>query len=529
MRTTFRFFFISLLFISLSGCHREIKEPKANTVSIGVDGDPHTFDPRLTRDLSTVTVIHLLYEGLTRLDQDGKPILALAENVNVSDDLKTYLFTIRKATWSNGQPITAYDFENTWKSILDPSFPAPNAYQLYVIKGAKEAKENKIPLDQVGVKALDEQTLVVHLNHPTPYFLNLTSTYFYFPVHEQMRQKGSNEKIKPENLVSNGPFKLQSFEQQNQLTAVKNPSYWDNHSVSLEEIDLIVVENETALTLFKKNQLDIVGSPLSTIPTDALASLKGEGKLLIKPAAGVYFLRFNTEKSPFDSVLLRRAFNSALNRTALIEHILQGNQIPATSYLPPYYLESPSYFDDNHSEHALNLFSNALIGQGITKTDIPSVVLCYANGERSHKIAQVAQQQWKNLFGIHVELQSCESKVMFEKMKNLDYQIAIGSWFADFDDPISFLEVFKFKDNGTNNTQWQNTKYIQLLNQSAQTTDSEDRARLLAHAEKVLLEEMPIAPLFFASYNYMQNPHVKGIYFSPLGYLDFKWAYKDSK
>ncbi len=154
--------------------------------------------------------------------------------------------------------------------------------------------------------------------------------------------------------------------------------------------------------------------------------------------------------------------------------------------------------------------------------------LYYATGERAHKIAQVAQQQWKEVLGVNVDLQSHDGKVFYNHLKNKNYQIGIGSWFADFRDPISFLEVFKYKENGTNNTQWENTDYISLLDQSSESAHPMHRENLLMQAEKVLIQEMPVVPLFYASYNYLKHPSVKEVYFSELGYLDFKHAYIDS-
>lgn len=516
---------LSVLAITVFGCDRRISEPEA-TLRISSEVDPQTLDPRLVRDLSTATVIHMLYEGLTRLDEEGYPIFAAAEDVNISDDQKTYTFKLRKAKWNNGKPLTAYDFEKTWKSVLDPNFPAPNAYQLYVIKGAKAAKEDKASLDLVGIKATDDNTLVVNLENPTPYFLNLTSSYFYYPVSSSMRHNKEGDKITPQNIVTNGPFKLEEFSHHNQLTAIKNPSYWDSKSVNLDKIQILIVDNPTALSMFERNELDWVGSPMGTIPTDALATLKNDGKLQIQPAAGIYLFRFNTEKPPLNNVKMRNALSLALNRQELIDHVLQGNQIAAKGLIPPSFINHSPFYRDHNATKALELFKEVLTENHLSLNDLPTMTICYGSSERAHKIAQVAQQQWKQALGLDIQLQSCESKVFYERLKTHDYQIGIGSWFADIRDPISFLEVFKYKDNGTNNTQWENSHYVQLLNLSSQANTPAEREKLLLEAELKLIEEMPIAPLFFSAYNYLVQPNVKDVYFSELGYLDFKNASK---
>ncbi len=518
-----------LLFASImASCDRKIEpmEGQQSILHISCEGDPQTLDPRLARDLASTTYLQALYEGLTRSQSDGNPSLALAETVSLSPDQKTYTFKLRPSAWSNGEPVTAYDFEQSWKSVLNPQFPAPNAYQLYVIKGAQLAKEGKASLDEVGIYALDQHSLVVELDQPTPYFLNLIATHFFFPVHASMRQTKTSDH--PSLLITNGPFQLGEWLRHNQLTLMPNAHYWDRSAVNLDKLVFIVLDNPTALQLFQNGELEWTGSPLSTIPTDALQTLKQTNLLHISPAAGVHLFRINTEKPPLNSSKMRYAFALALNRHDLIEHVLQGNQQPALGLTPPLWLHTVPFFQDGQTQLARQLFKEALEENQFTLQTLPSITLCYATGERPHKIAQVAQQQWKEALGVNVHLQACESKVYFDRLKKQDYQIGVGSWYADFRDPISFLTVFQYKNNGTNNTQWENNRYIDLLKQSFVSTNPHQRELYLKKAESVLIQEMPMIPLFFGSYNYLKHPKVKGVYFSELGYLDFKQAHSDT-
>ncbi|WP_068467342.1 peptide ABC transporter substrate-binding protein [Candidatus Protochlamydia phocaeensis] len=523
------FLFLFTCALICAACRPEKPVADQKVLRISCEGDPQTLDPRQVRDLATATTMHLLYEGLMRNQADGQPALALADSMTLSPDQKTYTFKLRKSAWTNGQPVTAYDFEQSWKSTLDPAFPSPNAYQLYVIKGAQGAKEGKSPLDQIGIHALDPETLVVELEAPTPYFPHLLTTYFYFPVHETLRNKktAASQVDLGVDTVTNGPFQLEKWARHNELSVKPNPHYWDRSAVRLDKLTFVVSDNPTALKLFQNHELDWTGSPLSTLPTDALMSLKQTNHLQVMPAAGVYLFRLNIEKPPFDHPKIRQAMALALNRQELVEHALQGNQIPAMGLIPPSFLASPPFFQDHATQKARQLLQEALTENQMTLQDLAPISLCYAGNERSHKIAQVAQQQWKTGLGIDVRLQSCESKVFFDRLKKQDYQISIGSWFADIRDPISFLDVFKFKNNGTNNTQWENPRYIELLARSSQTADSTQRAKLLKDAEAVLMQDMPIIPLFYASYNYLKAPGIKGVYFSELGYLDFKKAELD--
>lgn len=528
----FKFYLLIVCLCAFTAC-RQPQTPivqQSNTLRISMEGDPQTLDPRRVRDLATATVMNMLYEGLMRTGEDGKTGLALADSVTLSPDQKTYTFHLRPSAWSNGDAVTAQDFVETWKSLLNPKFPSPNAYQLYAIKGAQAIKEGRLDPDLIGVQALNTSTLVVELEQPTPYFLQLAATYFFYPVHISLRQQpieGSN--LPYSKIITNGPFKLENWNHHDGLKAIANPLYWDKNSVHLSQIEFIQLDNPTALQLFQNGELDWTGSPLSTISVDALSSLRTQNKLEVVPAAGVYLLRVNTEKPPFDDVKMRQAFALALNRADLVEYVLQGNQIPAFGLIPYSFLPGQPHFEDDNQHLALHFFQEALDKQGLTLETFPTVTLNYASSERTHKIAQVAQQQWKKMLGVNVILQSNDPKVHIDLLKNRTYQLGVGSWFADFRDPISFLEVFKFKDNGTNNTQWENQQFIQLLNASATAKNDEERQKLLKQAEHTLINEMPIIPLFYSSYNYVKNPALKGIYFSELGYLDFKHAYWDTE
>lgn len=515
-----RILLMSLFLLSACSSDHKAFHSEGNILRVAIEEDPKTLDPRLVRDLPTTSVIYMLYEGLMRAEEGGKLAFGIAEAVDISPDQTTYTFHLRPSSWSDGQPVTALDFKETWTTVLDPKFPSPNAYQLYLIKGAREAKEGKGSLDAIGVHAKDASTLVVELQEPTPYFLDLTATYFFYPVSSLSRNNG----VDSGTVVTNGPFQLESWKRHNEFSAIPNPHYWDRKNIRLDAIHLLVLDPNPSLELFKRGELDWAGSPLSTLPVDTLASLRSKGELQTSPAAGIYFFRVNTDKPPFNNVKMRRAFALAVNRTDLVNHVLKGGQIPASGVVPYSFLQKKPLFDDGDVNLAQKYFKEALEEQSLTLANFPPVSIHYTSGERGHKIAQVAQQQWKNTFGVTVNLQSNESKVQVERLKKGDYQLGVGSWFADYHDPISFLEVFKFKENGTNNTGWENPHYIALLNASA-SLGQEERKNALREAEKALIHEMPVIPLFFSSYNYVENPAVKGVYFSELGYLDFKRAF----
>ncbi len=509
------------------GCQSDSSKKSENEwvpdIRITTKDDPSSLDPRQVRDLTSVTPLHMLFEGLTRSGNQEKPEPAIAESWEVSNDLLTYTFKLRNAFWSNGDPVTASDFAETWKSILNPNFAAPNAYQLYIIKGAKEAKDGKLSLDEIGIYAEDPSTLVVELESPTPYFLELTSTHFFYPVHASTRE---NQGDTTHGLISNGPFTLHHWKHHNELGVERNPYYWDLENVKLQSIALLVLDENTSLQMFEKGEVDWVGSPLSTIPQDAVQPLKNKGNLKIATAAGTHWFRINTSKKPLDNADIRRALSLALNRQEIVDHITQGNQTPAMGIVPPSFgLEKKGFFTDNDIAQAKELFEKGLKKKDITLNEFPVITLSYATSDRNHKIAQAVQEQWQQVFGITVQLDNNESQIYFSKLKRRDYEIGIGSWYADIRDPINFLEVFKYTHNSTNNTEWENPIYVALLDLSQKESDTDKRNHFLQKAEALLMEEMPVMPLFYGSYNYLKNDKLNNVHFADLGYLDFKTAY----
>ena len=517
---------IAALILSLAffgACTQQAEPPSSpkNIIRIATEVDPQTLDPRLARTLPDATVMRLIYEGLYRVDSEGKYEKALAEAVDISDDNLVYTIYLKPSYWSDGSLLTADDFVEGWKSVLDPAFPSPNASLLFPITGAQAAKAGQIPLSAIGLKVLSPQSFSVQFDKPIADSFTVLSV---LPVHASVRQRSPS--ADPKQYIYNGPFVLNAWRHHDQLDFTKNDHYWDRKRVKLDSVVFVIADGTTGLNLFQKGQLDWMGSPLSTLPQDAIPSLRSQGVLLITDAAGTYWFRFNTEKAPFDNVNMRKAFNLALARKAIVEHVTQGNQRPALSILPPMLaLHDEGFYADDQPKDAKEHFELALNEQGLTSENLPSIAVCYGNNDRNHKIVQAVQQQWKNALAIDVSLQACEGKVTYDKLAKGDYQIMLGSWFADINDPINFLSVFQTKDNGINNTRWENTDYTNLLEQATYEKDAGKRTALLAQAEDILMQAQPVAPLFYNAYNYLKKDSVHDVYFSELGYLDFKNAW----
>ena len=519
---------IAICALSLISSCSSPEKHQQSVVRINLGDEPNTLDPRKAHDLNCLSVTRMLFDGLTRIGKNEIAELAVASSVAISSDVKKYTFYLKESQWSNGDPVTAFDFVYAWKKILDPKFPAEAAFHLYVIKHAKAAKEGKVALDDIGVRALDAKTLEVELEYAVPYFLELVALPIFFPVHEASDRKNPHWAESHVSFVGNGPFQLVDWKHNDLITMRKSPLYWDAPHVKLAEIKLAMVTGDTELKMFEKKELDWAGSPLSTLPVEAIHSLKNDQAFKNKELLGTYFIRVNTEYGPLQHSSMRKALALAINRKDIVDHVTQGNQLPACGLIPlPFGLQKEPYFQDGAVQEAQRLFSEALADLHLTRQEFPQVSLIYASSERNHLIAQALEQQWFQAFGIRVKLEGMERKVYFDRISKQDYQLASSSWIADFNDPINFLEVFKYKRSGSNNTHWENSRFVELLNRSSTVINSEERLALLGLSEKILIDEMPILPIFYYTMLYLQDPKLQDVVLSSMGTIDFTWASKD--
>ncbi|MDX8430935.1 MAG: peptide ABC transporter substrate-binding protein [Candidatus Algichlamydia australiensis] len=466
--------------LAVTGCNKDSssaaskKRECKTALKINIGQEPGTLDPRRARSLGDINLIKMFFEGLTRADADGKASLAAAKSYELSEDGRLYTFQLRNTSWSNGEGLTADDFVYAWKKALSPNFPCDQAAQLYPIKNAKSIKEGKLPMSFLGVKALDSKTLAIKLENPTPYFLDLLAAPIYFPVNAKVDRVNPNWSQNSQSFICNGPFVLSEWRHHNQMIAEKNSRYWDEKAVQMAKIEMSMVDEKTGFSMFENRELHWEGSPHSTIPTDAITTLRESKNLRVKPFLGTYWIRTNTEVAPFNHPNFRKAFSLAINREAIIEHVTQGNQIVATGIVPDSMgLQETPLFTDHDIERARELFQQAKEELGLS--ELPEIRLSYSNSDRNHRIAQAIQEQWNEALGVRIALESVESKVYFDRVRKQDYQLACGSWIADYNDPINFLEVFASKENGTNNTGWSNEEFASQLEETYTLQNKEER------------------------------------------------------
>lgn len=487
--------------------------------------EPETLDSGLSNDVISGAFIRSLYDGLVRLDKDGKPVHSVASDIQVSADKKVYTFTLRDSKWSNGDPVTAQDFAFGWMRVLNPKTASGSAYKYYPIKNARAFYEGKAKAEDVGIKVVNDKTLQVTLENPTPYFLTLAT--FYYPVNQKVVEANPDWAKKPESIVTNGPFKLVNWQHKNKIELAKNEHYWDKDVVKFNEIEFSMIEDtNTELELFNSGELDWAGGPISGLPADAIGPLRDEGKLQTMKRATNYYLLFQTQKPPFTNSKIRKAFAYAINRSDIAENIGQAGQTPLMGFVPlSASLKPEGYFKDNDVETAKQLLAEGMKEMGITK--LPEITYLYNTSDLNKKIAEALQAQWKQALGVDVKLINKELKVMFDDQEQGKYMISRTGWTGDYNDSVNFLELMMEKYSSNNSTFWFSEKYVELVKKAYAEPDEAKRNQYLVEAENILMEEMPVTGVYSSVNSWVQNEKVKGITVDPLGYIDFKWGYKE--
>jgi len=504
-----------LILLTLCGCSHSAKNESKKELRLYLQANPLSLDPRIGGNRQSVPVNRLLFEGLFRMDQDGGYEKALAKSVDISKDGCVYTFTLQPSKWSNGEEVTAYDFEYAWKSILNPDFPTSFAFVFYDIKNAAKAYQRKCALDDVGITPIDSHTLQVTLEYPCPFFFELLTFPLFSPICRSYCQK---EGASPEYL-SNGPFVLKKHCLNSQIVLERNPLYWRADFPKVDTISFTIVEDsQTAYNMFCKGDLDWFGDPLGVIPLDMLQKI--EPKSLYKKEAGLNtWLRCQTKKPFLSSKNIRKAIACAIDRDFICESLLNCHESPAKTIVPKTLsLLSSSPFKNGDVEEARHLFEKGLEELSLTKESFPTLTIEYRCDDQMLKdTAGLIQKQIEHALGIKVVLQESDYNTVISHMFSGEFILSLHDWLSFYQDSRSILSWVKQENLGTG-------AYNEAFDRADASLKISDRQRYLKEAEEIIMDQLPVIPIVHKTFKYIKSDRLHGEALSPSGQIDFMWS-----
>lgn len=489
--------------------------------------EPTSLDPPIGNDEYSYSIVNNVMEGLTRLNEDEPvPEPAMAEDWDISEDGLVYTFYIREdANWNNGDPVTAEDFEFSFKRLADPETASPAAHHSYWISGAEAFNEGEGSEEDVMVEALDEKTLEITLENPVDFFESIVSMPQLFPVHKETVENDDGWANSPDTYVSNGPFEISEWENDEYVMAVKNDDYWDADAVALDGIEYVMVEDSnTAYQLYENDEVHI-----TDIPSDMAGELIEGPETIVYPRSGIEFQRFNVEEEPFHNRNIRKAFSKAINAQEIVDYITQENQPVMTGYVFDEFLhpsgqtwrEEVGVLHEFDAEEARELLAEGKEEEGYD--ELPEVTFSYNTDDLHHTIAQAVQEMLEQNLEIEVNLENTEWAVFLDAQRDLELQYSRSSFLGGYNDPMNYLDNFT-SGNPMNRTGWSNEDYDELVSDALAEQDPEARFDLMAEAEQVMIDDAVIVPLYYYNSTFLQKPQVSDVVRHPVGFVEFKWT-----
>jgi oligopeptide transport system substrate-binding protein len=517
-------------FLALAGCSRRETPVQSGdrdqVLHRGLGAEPADLDPHLATDTSYYTVLSALLEGLVSEDPvDLHPVPGAAESWEVAPGGLSYTFHMRAgARWSDGEPVTSQDFVDSWRRVLSPGLGATAASQLYIIRGAEAFNRGDPDFSNVGLRAPDPRTLVVTLAHPVPWFLSVLSGPAWMPVPvAAIARLGpldarGNSWASPGTWVGNGPFVLKAWSRGQEIVVERSPTYWDEASVRLSEIHFHPFDSlDSEERSFRSGQLHVT----EAIPPGRIDAYRRDspGLLRVDPLLGTYFMRLNVRRPGLGDPRVRRALALAIDRQSIAAKVLRGGQGPAYSFTPPgmgaYAPEAAQRLD---IDEARRLLAESGYARG---TGLPTFELLYNTSESHREVAEAVQEMWRRNLGVKVALLNQELKSTEEARRSGDYDLLLSSWIADYPDPSAFLEMWR-SGSGDNFTGWSSPAYDAFLSRADDVADAGARIALYGQAERLLLNEAPIAPLYHYTHVFLIQPSVHGWYPTRLDHHPYK-------
>lgn len=522
---------------------------EAFELTINIASEPQTIDPALNSAVDGAIMTSHMFEGLMRWEDSGVETAGSDgtctnaqlgygqaesyDKVNNEDGTVTYTFHLRDGIkWSDGQDVTASDFVFSWQRLVNPETAADYSYMIDCVVNANEIMNGEKDPSELAVSAPDDKTFVVTITSDLPYFTEICAFPATFPVREDI-VSDSQWTYSPDTYISNGAYKMTSRVTNSEIVMEKNEYYYGVDTLGPDKITFKLMDDANAmLSGFNSGELDFIES----MPTDEVAGLLASGDLKIVDYIGTYYVCYQTQKAPFDDPRVRQAFTLAVDRTYIVEQITQTGQVEAGGYVPAgvydaegatgddfrtvggdYYAPTDADYEAN-CEKARELLAEAGYPNG---EGFPVVTYLY-NTDDSHKaVAEALQNMWQTVLGVTVQLDNQEWATFLQTRKDGDYSIARNGWIADYNDPMSFLDMW-LTGGGNNDAQYANPEYDSLIQQAKATTDPAERMQLMHDAEDIIIgQDYALCPLYFYTQKYMLADGIQGMYYTPLGYFFF--------
>lgn len=516
-----------------SGADSSTAEPAADSgaVKFALHSIADSIDPGITSETYASPILNNAFEGLVTYDAENNIIPGNAESWDISEDGTVYTFHLRSGLkWSDGSPLTAGDYAYSWLRVITPATGALFAdLMLPYIANAREFYEGNAAAEDVGIKALDDSTLEVTLSAPTPFFLGMAAAYTYAPVQQAtVEANGDQWTLSADTYVSNGPFKVTQINFNESYLFERNENYWGADQVKLDSFQFVfIAESSTALTAFESGEID----GLWEVPSADLPRLRAESdELQVVRAYGTTFHLMNNAAAPFDNVNVRKAFNLAIDRQALIEDVLGTTDTPAYGLVAPGYVVDGKDITEGRPDYGMSATADieaaqaALAEAGYPNGEgFPTVTYYYSTNDTYKKTVEALASMLQTNLNITIELKTADWAVFYEDLQKGNYQIGQYGWGGDYLHPMTFLPLFT-SDGVNNYSSYSNTAYDTLVTQIQTTTDEAQSATWIMEAEASLMADYPFLPLFYRSYSYMMSKRVQGAFRTPLNNLYFRDA-----
>ncbi|MBI1236645.1 MAG: peptide ABC transporter substrate-binding protein [Alphaproteobacteria bacterium] len=480
----------------------------------GNSAEPLTLDPHKASGTWENNIIGDMFIGLFTDDANAAPIPGMAESWEVSEDGLTWTFTLREAVWSDGVPVTAHDFEYAFQRILNPATLAQYSSLLYPIENAEAVNTGAMPPEAVGVEALDDRTLEIRLENPAPYLLGLLTHYTTFPVPRHIVEQYGDQWIQPEHIAVNGPYELVQWSTNNFVHVERNELFYDNENVCIDEVFYYpTVDASAGVRRVQNGELHLNNE----FPGQHIDRLRREMPDYVRthPFMGTVYFSINNDIDAFSDPRVRNALGMSINREFLAEEIYRDGRSAAYSLVPP---DVANYAGGVEAEwaglpmeerraRARDLLMEAGYG--------PDNPLEFEYSHRSTgdnpRIAPVVQQDWESIADwVDVDLRQIETQIHYENLRSADYEIGDGGWIADYNDPYNFLFLAEERSIPMNYSRYRNPEYDDLISRANQELDMEIRASMLAEAEQMMIDDMPIIPVVFYVNRAVVSPEVTG-------------------